>query len=333
MKLKELIDRFVIFFINNSFHLIIKLTKNLPLKGVMSVLYIYGGCFLAHFRKQFRSDSAKFHAIEICQIPSNKFILEHIRNQLFSQYLRRYLFFYPKSKCERFVQRNIECLVEKPNAIAVKLYLCTHSGDYWLTILNIAYQYRNNSSSIKQLIVPIYELITETNREVFAKIEIPGFEVIFIHIHEPGALKKIMAYLRDDISAVAIFYDLFCYAAGTLNGAVENVLFFDRQAYMTTGFSSLIVRFNLPTVFVSTHYCARNGKFITSLSSVKYFDNVKVLREEMVSYIEEYIKKYPTQWHFISHLDTFYHYPFIQLKNSQENKISTYLRLQHKYFA
>ena len=333
MKIKAIVDKSVNGIVNHSFNLIIKLTASLPLKGIMSILSIYSTFLSPHFSKQFRSKSAQFHTVEICRVCNNNFVIEYIRAQLFSQYLRRYLFSYPKVKCEIFVQKSIENLPNISNENITKLYLCTHSGDYWLSILTIAYQYRNSSSGIKQLIVPIYEEITEQNINIFAKIEIKDFDVIFLHIHEPGALKKIMTYLRDDISAVAIFYDLFCYAAGTLNGSVEKVRFFNQSAYMTTGFSSLVVRFNIPTKFVSTHYCSDKGRFITALSEIKYFDDTHLLRDEMVNFIEKYIQDYPAQWHFISQLDTFYHYPFVQLQKAQENKINSYHRLQHKYLT
>lgn len=333
MEIQKITAKFTDVIISHSLNLIIKITANLPLKWIMSILSLYGGVLSPHFRKQFRTNSAVFHVVNVCQVSDSNFAAEHIRSQLFSQYLRRCLFSQPKIKCERFLQKSLENLPTQSSGDRIKLYLCTHTGDYWLSIMTIAYQYRNHSPGIKQLIVPIYEEITEQNSHIFAKIEIKDFDVIFIHIHEPGALKKIMAYLRDDISAVAIFYDLFCYAAGTSNGSVERVRFFNRTAYITTGFSSVVVRLNLPTVFVSSHYCSQNGKFITSLSDMQYFDDVEVLREQMVSHIENYIKEYPAQWYFISHLDTFYHYPFVELQKKQENKLNTYYRLQHKYLT
>lgn len=333
MKAYHLIDKFVSYAVNKSFKVIIRLTGRLSVKRIKSVLFIYGMCLLPHFRKQFRSDSAKLHTTEFCQASANDFIIDHVMFQLFSQYLRRYLFLYPREKCEDFVKRSTQCISDIENKTPTKIYLCTHTGDYWLSIINIAFQYRRNPAVIKRLIVPIFELVTEENNKVFSKIEIPDFDVIFINIHEPGALKSIVSYLKDDASAVAIFYDLFCYAAGTANGAVENIKFFNRSAYMTTGFSSLVVRLKLPTKFVSTHYCQSAGKYITTLTSTKIYEDVDVLKQAMVCFIETYIIKYPPQWYFIAYLDTFYHYPFSALQQAQSKTLNSYLRLQHKFTA
>ncbi|CAX59317.1 uncharacterized protein EbC_17860 [Erwinia billingiae Eb661] len=219
------------------------------------------------------------------------------------------------------------CHLSDPNLTQAKLLLCTHTGDYWLTILTLARQYQGMDYDF---LVPIFEEITEENARNYNLIAIPGVRVSFININAPGALIKIARYLREPNKVVAVFYDLPCYVAGNLTGAVEPVTFFNKKGHMTTGIIKLAIKRAVCMKLVSNRYNEASRKFTVTTAAVIGRQQHEI-NHEMVGFLERYVRETPWQWHFISTLDTYYHFPLIALHRKNEKEMRHFTVLNNKY--
>lgn len=275
-------------------------------------------CISRLFRKtlaEFYSSDSAIHLSEaIAHKSDEKFASRMIFNKLTSRYISHFMF---DNKWEKTIALlNKHALLTDPSKKKAKLLLCTHTGDYWVTILSLAREYEGQGCDF---IVPIVSEITERNALAYKKIEIPGVRVIFMNINEKGAMIKIARYLHDPLKIVAIFYDLPCYVGGILTGSVEPVSLFNRKAYMAIGIVKLAIRQDICIKLVACRYNEVSQRFDIRLSLVESRDKIAI-QTEMTTFLERYIEETPWQWHFISTLDSYYHFPLILMhrKNVKE---------------
>lgn len=248
-----------------------------------------------------------------------------ILTKLISRYLSLFMFSHDWKTVSALLEK--VCHLSDPNLTQAKLLLCTHTGDYWLTILTLARQYQGMDYDF---LVPIFEEITEENARNYNLIAIPGVRVSFIKINAPGALIKIARYLREPNKVVAVFYDLPCYVAGNLTGAVEPVTFFNKKGHMTTGIIKLAIKRAVCMKLVSNRYNVASRKFTVTTAAVIGRQQQEI-NHEMVGFLERYVRETPWQWHFISTLDTYYHFPLIALHRKNEKEMRHFTVLNNKY--
>lgn len=248
-----------------------------------------------------------------------------ILTKLISRYLSLLMFSHDWKTVSALLEK--VCHLSDADLTQAKLLLCTHTGDYWLTILTLARQYQDMDYDF---LVPIFEEITEKNARNYNLIAIPGVRISFININAPGALIKIARYLREPNKVVAVFYDLPCYVAGNLTGAVEPVTLFNKKGHMTTGIIKLAIKRAVCMKLVSNRYNEASRKFTVTTAAVigRQQDEIN---HEMVGFLERYVKETPWQWHFISTLDTYYHFPLIALYRKNEKEMRHFTVLNNKY--
>lgn len=206
--------------------------------------------------------------------------------------------------------------------------LCTHTGDYWVSILNLAMAWKGQNVDF---VVPIYQQIDERAAAIFGKIDISGVNVIFLNIHAPGAMLKLKGYFRRKDAVIAVFYDLSCQIGRVYNGNVDSVDFLSRKAYMTTGILRIASRSPRLVHLVSCNLCEIEHQYRVSVSEPYSLADTDALRIKMVSLLETCLEKSPSQWHFINHLDSYFHYPFSKLRKEQAALMTLGKRLSEKY--
>lgn len=248
-----------------------------------------------------------------------------ILTKLISRYLSLFMFSHDWKTVSALLEK--VCHLSDPNLTQAKLLLCTHTGDYWLTILTLARQYQGLDYDF---LVPIFEEITEKNARNYNLIAIPGVRISFININASGALIKIARYLREPKKVVAVFYDLPCYVAGNLTGAVEPVTFFNKKGHMTTGIIKLAIKRAVCMKLVSNRYNPASRQFTVTTAAVIGRQQEEI-NPELVGFLEQYVKETPWQWHFISTLDSYYHIPLIALYRKNQKEMRHFTALNHKY--
>lgn len=301
--------------------------KRSDLTWIHWMLSIICTLFYGYLKRLYSAESSQFLSHLLTNKTDRVFIRRFILNKLMTKYIRIFLEKKSWEQVNYFLNRN--CRIErKNNGSKAKLLLCTHTGDYWVSILMVAREYEGMERNV---IVPVYQNITAENQAMYDKITILGVKVIFICIHNDGALKQVVRHMMDPHSIVAIFYDLYSYSAGIYNGVAEPVSLFGRHAHMTTGILQIAQRMKLTTSFVSCHYSESNKYFQTEITSPFVLSPGDNTQQEMVAYLESKIRETPWQWHFISLLDTYYHFPFSTLQAWHSRQQSLFIRLNAKY--
>lgn len=283
--------------------------------------------FYPVFKRQFSAENSAFLSHHFTGRRDAAFIRRLLLNRLVTSYIRT---FFAQANWEmgnHFLNRNCS-VVREENAGKAKLLLCTHTGDYWLSVLMAAREYEGMGINF---VIPIYEAVTEESQAMYERIDIAGVKIIFICIHNAGALKKITRWMKDPDTVVAIFYDLYCYSRGVYNGAVEPTRFFGRQAHMTTGIMHLAQRMQLNASLVSCHYSESAKHFRMEITAPAVWSSVDCARQEMMSWLESNIRRAPWQWHFIVSLDTYYYFPFSALQAWHSKNQNEFRRLNAKY--
>lgn len=318
---------FVFLFIEKITKIISRLTfRYANMRIVYAMLSLIAFIFKRFLAKKYSSSSALYLARSFFKYGGKDFSRLLILNKLMSEYIRISLNESDWMQIRNFLDRN--CYLLPSGNEPGKLLLFTHTGDYWLSILTMARQYQNMGC---EFIVPVYQPITDEILEMYKKINIPGVDVLFINIHDTGALLKIIRYLKNPKSVVAIFYDLFCYCSGVYNGAVDSVNFFNRKGYMTTGILSVAEKMKLGINFVSSVYSISEKKYVVKMSPSALFSGKSDVDKLMLRYVESCIKENPHQWHFMTSLDSYYHAPYSQLKLKNERELAKFARLNYKY--
>lgn len=283
--------------------------------------------FYRALEQRYSVQSARFLAGHFTDGPDDAFIGNMILSKLMTNYIRAFLARGNWEQVDYFLRRNCSIMREGEGSKA-KLLLCTHTGDYWVSVLMAAREYEGAGIDF---VVPIYEAITEENQAMYDLIAIPGVKIIFLRIHDEGALTRVVRHMKAPNSVVAIFYDLYCYSSGIYNGAVEATTLFGRHAHMTTGILQVAQRMTLATSFVSCHYSARDAHFQTEITSPVVLSTQDPTRQEMIAYLESKIRKAPWQWQFISVLDSYYHFPFSELQARHARQQALFTRLNTHY--
>lgn len=294
---------------------------------IVRILGVISFLFRDFLKVHYSADTANYLVRMLLNNHDKDFVRLFIQNKLMTQFVRLFLEAIAWKEVDLFLHQH--CIVHNDQqGTGSKMLLCTHTGDYWIAILTIARQYEGQGVEV---IVPIYEKITEKNRCTYDKINITGVKVIFVNIHEAGVLLRLTRYLKKPNCVVAIFYDLFCYAAGVYNGSVEPVCLFGKKGHMTTGIIQLAIRMALNVSFVSCFYSAEDKKYLTEISHSYNLPGNGCIRNNMVAWVETQVKRYPSQWHFVANLDTYYHFPLSELKSLHSKNQAHFIRLNAKY--
>lgn len=296
------------------------------LRFIWIVLRCISWLFFGHLKSFYCCASAEYLAKKFFQHSRSDFARLLMLNKLMSKYIYYALHHKDWYQVDVFLQRycNITDNVSSPG----KLLFCTHTGDYWLSILTAARQFQGSDCDF---VVPIYQKIDDDMLTMYKKIAIPGVNIMFVNIHENGALLKISRYLKRPGCVVALFYDLFTYSAGISNGSAEPVIFFSRKAWMTTGIINMAERMELAVNFMSCRYLADKGKYLINLTPTLVLSGKKDTRNLMLSFLETYLRETPWQWHFIASLDAYYHVPLFALQAKNSREAEHFARLNYKY--
>ncbi|NWA62800.1 hypothetical protein HX773_18005 [Pantoea sp. B9002] len=252
---------------------------------------------------------------------------DFLRNKLLTEVIRQYMDRFPWENMSSLVERKSHEVFEKEEELSNLLFF-THTGDYWISILTAIRQYRWKNY---KFIVPIYQEIDAASQAMYDKIAYEGVNVTFMHIHAPGALLKLSKHFKDPHCVIAIFYDLSCYIGGIYNGNVEPVSFLGRKGWMTTGILRLASKYRSHANFVCCHYSYEDQFFITQFSQKHSLENTTEMSRLMVAHLEFFLRTWPAQWHFISNLDSYFHFPWSQISTKHTNQIAHYAQLEKKY--
>lgn len=275
----------------------------------------------------YSSESASFLTKKIIKVSIKNFEERYVFNRLMVDVIRSFLIKARWNNVNYYLEK--QCLLQyEAEKEICDLIFCTHTGDYWLLILKLAKSFEGRNID---LVVPIYKKIDNEMEAIYSKIDIPGVNVIFMCIHEDGALMKLSRYMKEKNVIIAVFYDLSCYISGVYNGAVDDVLLFGKKGFMTTGIIRMAYKHKKKISFASCHYSGNEKKFIVNLSPVVDSGDINSIKRSMVSYLEYYLSEFPWQWHFINNLDTYFHYPYFHI--NQKNIFNNVLlkRIQEKY--
>lgn len=327
--LKVRLNNFIDQVISSLIIIQVRLSGGCPnLPRAIKFLKLISFVFRTHLRKSYYADAAEFLTNKVLDVSQKDFVKFYLQNKLTSLFVRTYLerSLWPEVTC--FLQSNSRISTASKAIDNSNMLLVTHTGDYWVAILTAAMQYEGKGCNF---IVPIYEKIEEKNKALYKKIKIKGVNLIFVNIHEPGTLLRLTRYLKTPGCVVAIFYDLYCHAAGIYNGGVEAVNFANKKGFMTTGILQIIRKLSLKVSFVACEFCLQENKYIVEFSPMPQHAAEQDLRREMVDYIEARLKVRPYQWHFIANLDTYYHIPFSRIQAVYKKNQAQFLRLNAKY--
>ncbi|MBO1811262.1 hypothetical protein J4G53_23725 [Serratia ureilytica] len=329
-KIKSLFfaDRLAPGFAEITIYLMIKCFRFHDIASVFSKLRLVATILGPWLRRYYASGSAQFLAERICGVKVDDFEKKLITHRLMSTYIRFYLKYQGWDNIRRLVISS--CSLDSPNAESAvgKLLLHTHTGDYWLSILSCAMQFEGRNC---EFIVPIYQEITSENKKMYEKISVPGMKVTFINIHSKGALLKINRAMKDPHSVIAVFFDLSCYIAGVFNGSVNPHVIFKKNGYITLGMLSLARKYGIAVNFVSSEYSISNGVFRVKISDAYLKEHHSILESEAINFFERNLERNPWQWHFMSYIDTYYHYPFSDLQRFNNSVRFQYESLNRKY--
>ncbi|MGG1905396.1 hypothetical protein ABFY47_25050 [Enterobacter ludwigii] len=303
-------------------------SKRCNLSTTVWLLHLVAFIFKKYLSSYYSVVNAKSLAQKMLLYKSNDFSRKFIINKLLSQYIKDFVSTMSWSHTLCFLKKN--CKVRLRDTVRPgKLLLCTHTGDYWLLILSLARLYTGKNCDF---IVPIFQKITPKNQMMYNKINIPGVNVLFINIHDNGAILRISKMLKDPKCVVAIFYDLPCYVRNVYNGAVNPVTFLGRQGHMTTGILAIARRLKIKTNVVTCAFSFEKHAYLTEVFDFTYPENLSEQSEQsVVVYLEEYLYHHPWQWHFVGFIDAYFHYPYSALISFQNRSSEQYNRLQNKY--
>lgn len=284
-------------------------------------------CFLfGHMiRKYYISETACFLSRKIIGFENDNFIPRYLLNKLMSSYIQQMMVKHPWRSAYNLLSQ-CHCEKTKHDLHQVKLFLCTHTGDYWLLILNIARQLCHTN---RTLIVPIYQKITPQDLEVYRKIGFEGVRVQFVNIHEKRSLLNLIRWLKNDDYVVAIFYDLACYIGGVYNGSVRPVTLFNKKAFITTGILSLADKLDIQASLVSCNYNEQEKNYCINFS--ESFNASLENEHRLVTGLEKHLACFPYQWHFINNIDCYYHYPYSIISGHYRRLTEQYQGLSAKY--
>ncbi|HEJ9721979.1 TPA: hypothetical protein ACKRTC_001306 [Proteus mirabilis] len=277
----------------------------------------------------YSSESATFLTKTIIKAPIKNFEERYIFSRLMVDVIRHFLIKAKWDNVNDYLEK--QCLLQNQAEKEVCDFIfCTHTGDYWILILKLAKSFEGRNID---LVVPIYKKIDNEMEAIYSKIDILGVNVIFMCIHDDGALIKLSRYMKKKNVIIAVFYDLSCYISGVYNGAVDDVLLFGKKGFMTTGIIRIAYKHNKKISFASCHYSWNEKKFIVNISPVVDSGDTYSIKRSMVSYLECYLSEFPCQWHFINNLDTYFHYPYFQINQKNISNNVLLKRIKEKYLS
>lgn len=275
----------------------------------------------------YSSESADFLTKKIIKVSIKNYEERYVYNSLMVDVIRSFLVKARWNNVNFYLEK--QCLLQyEGDKDICDLIFCTHTGDYWLLILKLAKSYEGRNID---LIVPVYKKIDNEMKAIYSKIDILGVNVIFMCIHEDGALIKLSRYMKKKNVIIAVFYDLSCYISGVYNGAVDDVLLFGKKGFMTTGIIRMAYKHKKKLSFASCHYSKNEKKFIINLSPVVDSAGVYSIKHSMISYLEGYLSEFPWQWKFINNLDTYFHRPYFYINQKSISDNVLLKRIQEKY--
>lgn len=289
-------------------------------QGIITLLH-------SPLRCKYSADSALSLTRQIINVSPQGFIKRYLQSRLMTENVRSFMARVDWNITSAFLQER--CVLRKDSSTSRgQFMLCTHTGDYWLLILTLA---KHREGENIDFVVPIYNEIDDKNAEMFSRIKIPGVNIIFINIHEDHALLKISRFLHNKSAVVAVFYDLSCYISGVYNGSVEPVKFMNKNGFMTTGIIRIASRSQQQVNIISCHYSETDYRYVIDMSPSHSLADLSVLKDEMISCLDVYLRVYPWQWHFINNLDSYFHYPYSKIQAKHITNLTLLQKLNNKY--